>query len=141
MEQNKKQLAPFIRRTFRTPEQGKTPRIVTVTYEFDRNKKELKYGACIYKEDGTDFFSKKKHRETADSRLKVRPVIIDNIEDSGKMEEFHVRIRDLVRKHGVRGKQRIEGGRHHRQKVQPAPAIAQPAIPQPAEQMPAMSTK
>jgi hypothetical protein len=85
-------------------------RIVCVVYNFDRTNKVLKYGASIYKRgyDETDdarypAYNKKCHKETANARLIKRPVIIDNVQDDGSLNDFNEKIRNYVYKKGVKG--------------------------------------
>ena len=101
---NKEQL---VEKTFYFEEQRpKIFRIFTITYIYDRVNNVLSYGASIYKDDGSDQipFDKRKHRQTALKRLNMRPVIINNVMDDGKLHEFHEKIRHFIYKHGVRGK-------------------------------------
>lgn len=106
-----KVMKPVVSRVFRCYEQkGKTPRIVTISYEYDRNKKTIKYGASIYRQDekDTDTFSKKGHLQTAIGRMERRPVIVEAIDDTGNLVQFNKMIRRLVTKYGVCGKERVK---------------------------------
>ncbi len=123
-----KPMKPIVNRTFRCYEtRGGTPRIVTVTYEYNRDKKLLKYGASIYKQEGKKTerpFSKFGHRSTALGRLARRPVIVESINDSGNITEFNKMIRKLVSKNGVCGDQRIKDGTSPIASQQETPIVA-----------------
>lgn len=101
-----KQLPPHVSRTFRRKEVTKSglERILTVCYDYDREGKTLKYGACMFRreEPGTSF-RKKAHLETAEARLRKTPVVIANFEDAGNINEFHDKIRKQIFREGVKG--------------------------------------
>ena len=85
--------------TFRTHE-GK--RIVTISYVYNKETKELRYGGAIFRKDKpTDTFIKKAHTATSLSRLTKKPVIVENVEDTAKIEDFRRRVRDYVHTYGV----------------------------------------
>lgn len=92
-------------------------RIVTIAYEYNRETRQLKYGATIWRRHTTTSdtasqdssvsckqkaFVKKCHLDTAKARLKVRPVIVNDVEDDETTEDLHYKIRQLVREHGCR---------------------------------------
>lgn len=84
-------------------------RVVTIYYEYDREKFILKYGACIFSFDENDkSFSGKmryKNTKTAENRYEKNPVILENIKDEfNSVRKFHKYIRSLVHKKGVKGK-------------------------------------
>lgn len=89
----------------------KDNRIVVVAYNYNRETKELKYGATIYREDDPKSdettkhesrpFSREGHRARAEKRLERHPIIINGFEDKGMMEEFDYELRKCIRKNGV----------------------------------------
>ena len=81
MSQTQTQVPKVVSRTARV--RDKTGgRVVTIAYEHNRDKNELKYGATIFRKDAPNTqFDKKGHRHTAMKRLDNHPVVVQNFED------------------------------------------------------------
>jgi len=89
----------------KTDNKNVSKRILTISYTYDADQKELKYGAAVFKKDlPTDVFNKKEHRQTSLARLEKRPVVVADFKDEGKIEEFQKNVRALIFKNGVRAK-------------------------------------
>lgn len=104
---------PIIFRTFYDDrlncKQG-TKRLTVVCYHYNKITKECRYAAALFKEDkaneidehfGTKKNLKKQLRHTALKRLSKKPMIIPDVEDNGKLDDFHKQIRSFVRIFGA----------------------------------------
>lgn len=103
---DKKPRKLVVKRTFRDKKLNGTGvhRIATITYEYNRPNKKLKYGASMFKYDKEDDkFNKRFHNHTAEKRLEKRPVVVDDFEDTDTLKTFHEKIRNLLYSYGVKG--------------------------------------
>ena len=86
----------------RTKRTGELTRTFTIQYEYNRDTKTLKYGAAIFRPDAkVDRLDGSAHNQTAKRRFEKKPVVVENVEDTGTLKDFQYKIRNLIHTYGV----------------------------------------
>jgi len=106
-----KQAKPAVERLYCAREvHGGKLRRVTIRYRYDRKYKQLTYAGVIFCTNvkHPEKYNQLTHTQTAESRFKSHPIVIDNFEDKGSLGDFNRNVRQQLFKHGCRTKNHVE---------------------------------
>lgn len=96
-----------ITRVFRRKEtNSKMRRVVTVKYQYDKEKQTLTYAASVWKtpRNSGEKYLAANHLQTVEKRFTKHPIVLENFTPEDKLFDFHQKVRKQLFKHGCKVK-------------------------------------